>query len=336
MWIAVLIAIWMSMLFDSDEPQHTLYSMVALVTFVFLFTVSRLVRSAAPVVLLLFAFFAEFGLLTIFRSGDMTVSLDPLPLRLIEDLSVIAVVGALLLLAWGMAKLPDAAFPAAVKSALWSWIGLERATAIVMLAISTSAAAATFDTLYHDVYPNVTMNANTVRAILRSLPVKETSFPLTFTYDDPDELINPKKTVSWNSWNTKWLPEIVDDIAYQRGAFLVVPRGLTTMLGFGAFAAVAGFVIASARRWDVRSGGTLLAWGLGGSLLVHQAWTAFAGTDDSMFLLATAALVAGLILIAACIYAVDLDRRSGLADIDAFLGTSFVTPAGPKPPALAP
>src|ERR1700733_11569155 len=63
LWIILWVSLSMAMLFASRDNQQTLYSIMALIVFVFLFVVSRLLRSPAPVPLLLVAFFAEFGLL---------------------------------------------------------------------------------------------------------------------------------------------------------------------------------------------------------------------------------------------------------------------------------
>jgi hypothetical protein len=334
LWMVVFIVLAIALLFSSVTDDTVVYTITGLVVFIFLFAVNLLLRSTAPVTLLLLAFFGEFAVLRAMFSTEGPEVSAAVPTRLFEEISVVAMVAVVLGIAAGMARLSQGRVRQTSGPSPGSAFGADRATTLVMVAVAAAAAAATFDTLARHVYPQVIdAEGAHVYAMLNSAPVKQADFPLTFTFVTVNPMTGEdrqvEQTVNWDDWKNKLMSEIAAGSGHLKGAMAVVPRGLTLLLGFGAYAAFVGFIAAFTRGRDLKVRAVQLAVSLGVLIVLHQIWTSVADNVEGPLALALLAFIGAVVLVAGCLYAVDHDRQSGFADVETFLGTSFVPPSPP-------
>ena len=209
-----------------------------------------------------------------------------------------------------------------------------------MIAVTAAAAFALNDVVDRRVFQDVVMfEAGRLGNIVNHLPLDKNA-TIKFSYNgsphkDPqtgETTREHRVELDYGDWRDRIEPAL-GGAAYFKGFKLMVPRLIIALFGFAAFAALAAYFIALTVR-SPQLWARILGCGFGASLFALALFTVLTTEFDLTFASAFLVFVPGLVLVFACLRAVDLDHRAGLSGDARLLGASFALPAGSSPPPL--
>ncbi len=238
---------------------------------------------------------------------------DVIGIGIPEDTAKLVPVLLLLLLVWGLRKTPNSVLSAPVKSEIIGWSKLDRATTLVLVAFAGGVGFVLFETLGQYLTRRVMLGEAPVSALIHALPAYvQGGFPIALGNGSVTE--------------KDWLAAgdfMASRYGLMGGLMLTIPRTIHLMAGHGAWAAIAAYYVALARRqsWGVSI--LLVIFGVGIAATLHGAWDAFVSPETE----APMAMLSVVVLLAVCVQAMALDQRAGFKEQLAPFGRSLAPEA---------
>ncbi len=335
-WVVIAIAMLIALLFNNNSYSYMLYMVAGMLVVVFLFSLKMFLRSNVSIFLLLFAFFSDYQLLKTAFWNNATASLDFFSRGIVDDLLILLPFGVLILLQTGLMRLSPTYVDDSTKAKLITWAGLGRATAVIMILASSGAAVAFNIVVDRYVVPQVVyVERDRLLDVVDSLPVDKNA-TMKYSYKgaphkDPksgeltrDHIVE----MDYGDWRNEILPA-VGGAAYLKGIKTMVPRMLIFLFGFGAYAALAGYLISRWRAHEIKVPRAII-YGIGALILLERLWSLFAAAPVLTVPSALLVAMTGVVLVAAGLKAIELDHSAGASDAGRLLGASFAQPSRAK------
>ena len=161
-----------------------------------------------------------------------------------EDSIKLFPVAILLLLAWGVRKLPENVISSEHKAKILSWSKLDRASTIVMLAFAGGVGFVLMETLGQYLNKQIASSGVPIAALIKVIPNYLTShFPIS---------LGNGKSLTQDQWRDVGL-YIAQNYGFMSGLMLAIPRTIDLLVGHGAYAGVAAYYLALALRQPLKS-----------------------------------------------------------------------------------
>jgi hypothetical protein len=330
-WIFIAIAMLIALLFHNQSYPNTLYTVAGMLIIVALATLKMFLRSNVPLTLLLLVFFANYALTSLWLG--VAVGLNPFLNGAIDYLMILLPPALLLLMERIVARLPSSTLHKDSKNALVAWLGLRRATTLVMLTAASGAAFVFVNVVNQQVMGRIVEpEVSRMLRVIHHLPIKKDAV-IQFSYKgrvhkDPDtgKMTNVHTDeVDYDGWHDR-IGAAIGGAAYLKGAKALVPRLMVFLFGVGAYAAVVAYLFALSRSWPAERRTRFLAVSIPVAVAVEIVWTLGVGVLIDSLAVTGFALIAGFVLLFVCLHAMGLDRQSGYGDTARGLGASFALP----------
>ena len=227
-----------------------------------------------------------------------------------EDTAKLVPVAALLLLAWGLRKLPESVISNAITSKIIAWSTLDRASSVVMIAFAGAVGFVLFESARRVSPKQIGRVGPPVAVLVKVIPGYPTS--RFRSIGNGDQLTKDQ-----------WLSvggHIASMYASMKGLMLTISRTIGLLTGHGAYAGIPAYYLALARRQPVAIGVVLVIFGVAVSSTLHGAWDTYTSATTN----APLAMLAAVVLLAVCVQTMVLEERAGVSSQAAAYGRSIV------------
>jgi RsiW-degrading membrane proteinase PrsW (M82 family) len=227
-----------------------------------------------------------------------------------EDTAKLVPVAILLLMAWGIRKAPPGLIAPQLKTTILRWSDIDRAGTIVMIAFAGAVGFVLYETLGEYLLRRINDSGPPIAGLVGAVGnAVSNAFPIS---------LGDGTSLSKDQWHSIGL-DIAEGYGLMKGFMLTIPRTIDLLTGHGAYAGVAAYYVALARRQSLVVGIGLIIFGLIVAAILHGAWDTFSTPTVE----APLGMLAAVVLLAVCVQAVAMDARAGFEDKSGALGRSM-------------